>query len=478
MVDTAKGKGYGVYLNHGKVQVHLTNVWDDDAIRIETEESLPPKRWNHLLVTYSGSRMADGIQVFLDGKLAKNKVELDSLSRKFDEGGKAKKIDPFRIGGGGGPERRFRGRIDDVRVYERVLDSQEIAALALGESLDSIAAKPEAQRSEIENLQMRRYYLANAAPPDVRDAWKRVTALRLEKEKFERTFPTVMVMAERPVPRDTFLLVRGAYDKPGEKVQPGVPAVLPPLPAGAPNNRLGFAKWVIDPGNPLMARVTMNRFWQMYFGTGLVKTTEDFGTQGEWPSHPELLDWLATEFVSSGWNVKAMQKLIVTSATYRQSSKAPAELQQRDPENRLLARGPRFRLPAEMVRDQALFVSGLLAEKLGGPSVKPYQPPGLWKEMMVQNLDYVMSTGADLHRRSLYTIWKRTIAPPMMANFDSALRESCTVRENRTNTPLQALNLDERRQLSRSRAVYRPAHVARRRSRSRRALYATASAWW
>ena len=214
-----------------------------------------------------------------------------------------------------------------------------------------------------------------------------------------------------------------------------------PLPPDGPNNRLGFARWLTDPANPLLARVTMNRFWQMYFGTGIVKTTEDFGVQGEWPSHPELLDWLATEFGRTGWDVKAMQKLIVTSATYRQSSKTSPELQQRDPENRLLARAPRFRLPAEMVRDQALFVSGLLVEKLGGPSVKPYQPDGLWKELVMQDMDYTQGKGEDLHRRSLYTFWKRTVAPPMMANFDSAMRESCTVRENRTNTPLQALNL-------------------------------------
>jgi len=249
------------------------------------------------------------------------------------------------------------------------------------------------------------------------------------------------VMAERPTRKDTFVLVRGAYNVPGEKVQPGVPAVLPPLPAGAPNNRLGFAKWLIDPGNPLLARVTMNRFWQMYFGTGIVKTTEDFGVQGEWPSHPELLDWLATEFIRTGWDVKAMQKLIVTSATYRQSSQVSPELEQRDPENRLLARAPRFRLAAEMIRDQALFVSGLLAEKVGGPSVKPYQPAGLWKELVMQDMDYTQGKGEDLHRRSLYTFWKRTVAPPMMANFDSANREACVVRENRTNTPLQALNL-------------------------------------
>jgi hypothetical protein len=248
-------------------------------------------------------------------------------------------------------------------------------------------------------------------------------------------------MAESPILKKTHLLIRGAYDKPGEEVQPGVPAALPPLPAGAPNNRLGFAKWVVDPANPLLARVTVNRFWQMYFGVGIVKTTEDFGVQGEWPSHPELLDWLATEFIRTGWDVKAMQKLIVTSAAYRQSSKTTPELTQRDPENRLLARGPRFRLPAEMIRDQALFVAGLLKEKIGGPSVKPYQPDGLWKELAMNDVDYVQGKGDDLYRRSLYTFWKRTTAPPMMMNFDAAARESCVVRETRTNTPLQALNL-------------------------------------
>jgi hypothetical protein len=224
-----------------------------------------------------------------------------------------------------------------------------------------------------------------------------------------------MVMAERTEPKDTFLLIRGAYDKPGEKVAPGVPAVLPPLPAGVPNNRLGFARWVVDPQNPLMARVTINRLWQMLFGTGLVKTAEDFGVQGEWPSHPELLDWLATEFVRSGWDLKGMLKLIVTSATYRQSSKATPELVQRDPENRLLARGPRFRLPAEMVRDQALFAAGLLVEKRGGPSVKPYQLAGVWEDLTMDDVSYHQGKGPDLYRRSLYTFWKRTVAPPMIS---------------------------------------------------------------
>ena len=220
-----------------------------------------------------------------------------------------------------------------------------------------------------------------------------------------------MVMQDSATPRETHLLVRGAYDRPGDKVDPGVPSVLPPLPAGAPGNRLGLAKWMVDPSNPLTARVAVNRFWQNAFGVGLVKTVEDFGSQGEWPSNPELLDWLATEFVRTGWDMKAIQKTIVLSATYRQASKVSPELLQKDPENRFLARGPRVRLPAEMVRDQALAISGLLVDKIGGPSVKPYQPAGLWKELSGGD-DYKPDTGDGLHRRSLYTYWKRTAPRP------------------------------------------------------------------
>jgi hypothetical protein len=424
MADNPKGKGFGVHMDHGKVHVNFTSSWVDDAIRVETERVLEPQMWHHIV----------------DGRLEKTKVLLDTLYRPFRNAGKPFE-EPFRIGAGWGPERRFRGRIDEVRVYRHVLDNQELAVLALGESLNEMARKPEAQRSAAEVFALRSAYIANAAPAEIRSLSERIDGLLDERAKLEATFPTVMVMAEADPPKSTFLLVRGAYDHPGEKVTPGVPAVLPPLPPGAPNNRLGFAEWVIDPGNPLLARVTVNRFWQMYFGTGIVKTVEDFGSQGEWPSNPDLLDWLATEFVRSGWDVKAMQKAIVMSATYRQSSETTPEMIQRDPENRLLARGPRFRLPAEMIRDQALSAAGLLVNKIGGPSVKPYQPEGLWKEISMQDMDYVQSHGDDLYRRSLYTFWKRTIAPPEMINFDSANREACVVRETRTNTPLQALNL-------------------------------------
>lgn len=258
-------------------------------------------------------------------------------------------------------------------------------------------------------------------------------------DNLNRSIVQVMVMEERPTPRDTHLLIRGAYDKYGEKVGPGVITSLAPLPARGPNNRLALARWLVSPENPLTARVTVNRIWQQFFGTGLVKTTEDFGVQGEPPSHPELLDWLATELVRSGWNVKALQKLILMSATYRQSSRVLTELLERDPDNRLLARGPRFRLNSHVLRDQALFLSGLLAEKMGGPPVKPYQPPGLWEDFTFGRLKYVQDKGDALYRRSLYTFWRRTVAPTTM--FDTPLRQVCVVRQARTNTPLHSLIL-------------------------------------
>jgi hypothetical protein len=440
MVDSPKGKGYGVHADHGKVQVDLTGVWESDALRVETEDTLAAQRWHHIAVTYDGSKTAEGLHVFVDGESSKLKVLADTLYRPYRNAGKGFE-QPLRIGAGWGPERRFRGQIDDTYLYSRVLSGDELLALGVGESIATLAHKPAAERTQVERQALRWSFLDSAAPPRFGEDWRNLSTLKEDEEKLKRTFPTVMVMQEMPTPRQTHLLARGAYDMPGEVVQPGVPAVLPALRAGVPNNRLGFARWVADPGNPLTARVMVNRFWQMYFGTGIVKTVEDFGSQGEWPSHPELLDYLATKFVRSGWDMKAMQKLIVTSATYRQSSKANPELLARDPENRLLARGPRIRLPAEMVRDQTLAVAGLLVEKIGGPSVKPYQPAGLWKEISMQGLDYDQGHGEDLYRRSLYTYWKRTVAPPMMTSFDAATRENCEVRASRTDTPLQALNL-------------------------------------
>ena len=273
-------------------------------------------------------------------------------------------------------------------------------------------------------------------------------ALRLQELKAELASltgspPTVMVMSELSPPRRTFVLTRGQYDRPSDaEVTPALPALLGKLPAAPRANRLTLARWIVGPSNPLTARVVVNRLWQMHFGTGIVKTSEDFGSQGEWPTHPSLLDWLATEFVRTGWNVKALQKLIVMSATYRQSSNVTPRHLEVDPENRLLARGPRFRLPAEMIRDQALEVSGLLVERLGGESVKPYQPPGLWDDVVYSNVPrFAQDHGDKLYRRSLYTYWKRSVPPPNLQAFDAPSREVCVLTRSRTNTPLAALVL-------------------------------------
>jgi len=440
MTDTPKGKGYGVHMDKGKIHVNLTSTWESDAIRVETVQTLAPKRWYHVAMTYDGTVSAAGVKVYIDGKPAEVKVLMDTLYRPFRNAGKQFK-EPFRIGAGWGKERRFRGHIDDVLLYNRVLNTAEVEAMSLESTIAEIAAKPESKRSQAERNALRWFYLEKAAEPDVRPSWAKLTELQRQREALERTFPSVMVMAEKPVPEPTHLLLRGAYDKPGPVVERSVPGVLNPLPQGMKNDRLALAKWVVDPANPLTARVTVNRFWQMFYGIGLVKTTEDFGVQGEYPSNPDLLDWVAAEFVRTGWDVKGLVKLMVTSDTYRQASDASPEMMQRDPDNRMLARGPRHRLPPEMVRDQALAAAGLLTNKIGGPSVKPYQPAGLWKEQSMQDMDYVQSKGPDLYRRSMYTFWKRTIPPPMMMNFDAANREACVVRESRTNTPLQALNL-------------------------------------
>jgi hypothetical protein len=290
------------------------------------------------------------------------------------------------------------------------------------------------------NEQKVRNYFRRIKSPEFKELFDDMADWREEQSNIEKAIPTTMVAREMNKPRETFTLMRGEYDKKGDKVQPGVPAILPPFPKDAPTNRLGLAKWLLDPSHPLTARVVVNRFWQQYFGVGLVKTTVDFGVQGERPSHRELLDWLATEFVRTGWDVRRLQELIVTSRTYRQSSRVAPELLAKDPENRLLARGPRFRLDGEAVRDSTLAVGGLLVDKQGGRSVRPYEPPGLWEAVSFNNSQkYVPDKGEGQYRRSLYTYWKRQSPPPNMLIFDAPTREYCVVRRPRTNTPLQAL---------------------------------------
>jgi Protein of unknown function (DUF1553)/Protein of unknown function (DUF1549)/Planctomycete cytochrome C len=313
--------------------------------------------------------------------------------------------------------------------------------------LDLLAVAPD-KRTEGQKAELRTYFIRHVYS----GARSIFGPLNQEEEGLKKTeadlqaaAPSTMVMQEMPKPRDTFVLIRGDWQTHGEKVTAGVPKSLPPLPPGAKNDRLGLAKWLVQPDHPLTARVTVNRYWEQIFGIGIVRTSEDFGSRGEWPSHPELLDYLAVEFMARNWDVKRFMKMLVTSATYRQASHVTPELLQQDPENRLLGRGPRFRLQAEMIRDNALAVSGLLNRQLGGPSVRPYQPPGLWEQIAFGGAfsaqTYEPSHGPDLYRRSLYTFAKRSMPHPSLVTFDAPNREVCTDRRPRTNTPLQALEL-------------------------------------
>ena len=316
--STTEIKGYGLYLKDGKIQLNLVTRWLDDATRVETADDLKPNRWYHVTATNDGSRLAEGMAVYVNGEPWKLTHVLDELNQPF--GVKA----PLRIGSAAGPGPRFQGHIDDVRVYDRALMPSEVAVVAASKSVSKIAAKKRKSRTQAENDKLRLCFLDQYAPDNIREAWLKSTDARKKRGHFVDALPTVMVMKEREARRQTHVLVRGAYDKPGEKVSPGVPAILPPIKDDHADDRLGFARWLVDRDNPLTARVTVNRFWQMYFGTGLVRTVEDFGSQGEWPTHLSLLDWLALEFIESGWDVKAIQKKIVMSATYRQSSKVAA----------------------------------------------------------------------------------------------------------------------------------------------------------
>jgi hypothetical protein len=335
---------------------------------------------------------------------------------------------------------------DSLPAWLRV--QQATGGAGLPKPVQALVKLDPSKHSEAQRKQLRDYFLEHAyakARPIFAPLHRQLGVAEKERAALDKQIPVTLVFKEQATPRPAYLLKRGEYDQRGEKVERGTPAFLPPLPSGAPLNRLGFAKWLVDPAHPLTARVAVNRFWQQFFGTGLVKTAEDFGSQGEPPSHPELLDWLAVQFREDGWDVKATVKRLVMSATYRQSARVTKDRLAKDPANRLLARGPRFRLDAEMLRDQAMFVSGLLVEKVGGPSVKPPQPGGLWEAVAFTGSNtgkFVADKGREkVHRRSLYTFWKRTSHPPQMGTLDAPSREACTVRRERTNTPLQALLL-------------------------------------
>ncbi len=441
----------------------------DHAIIVQTKEPLHAGRRypgsDHVAVSYDGFGKASGITLRFDGTPAETKILADSLEGSPD-------VDrPFEIGAarfGGG---RYTGTLDDLRIYSRVLPDAELDTINKHEPIRALLSEPfvdcasilagapepseddiygakpakAVDRCEARNSRLKDYYLTHAAPESERTLYARLQSLKQEKKALEKEIPTLMVMRDLEQPRETFMLGRGDYRNRTAKVTANTPAWLPAFPADAPRNRLGLARWLVSPDNPLTARVAVNRYWQMLMGQGLVKTSEDFGSQGELPTHPELLDWLASDFVTHGWDIKRLVKQIVMSETYRQDSRSTPELRDRDPENRLLARGMRSRLPAEFVRDNALAISGLLNDKIGGASVFPYQPSGIWKELAYGGVFtaqvYRPDTGADLYGRSLYTFWKRTVPPPSLGAFDAPDREKCIARRALTNTPLQALVL-------------------------------------
>ncbi len=425
----AGSRGFELTLEDGRPFFGLIHFWPGNAIAVRARSPLPIGHWSSLVITYDGSSRAEGIVIYVDGEpvpvdVVRNRLVKDIL---YDKGAGDLQKEPVALTLGA----RFRdsgfkhGLVDDLRVYDVSLSAAEVAGTLPGDDAGDTVA--------------RAHFLARVHVPS-RTARAALQRLRVEENRLIGRVPELMVMEELAEPRPAHLLARGSYDAPKDVVPRDTPASLPPFPADQPRNRLGLARWLTSRANPLAARVVVNRIWKLHFGRGLVATPEDFGSQGRQPTHPELLDWLTSRFVESGWDVKALHRLIVSSDTFRQSSFASPESLRRDPENLLLARGPVLRLPAEHIRDSALAASGLLVRTIGGPSVKPYQPEGLW-EQSGTGQTYSQDTGDKLYRRSLYTFWRRTSPPPAMTTFDAVSREVCVARREVTVTPLQSLVL-------------------------------------
>lgn len=433
-------RGWDLHLIEGKPAYHVIDSWDKAANKVVAAKSLKPGEWQHVMVTFNGAISGhQASTIFVDGKPAGSKTYPNTV------GGNIETSVPLRIGSRHGGDSVLTGKvaIQDFRFYRRLLDEKEISAIASNSLLRHIIATPPAARTAEQVKSLHQYFLANIDGPS-REIRARLDTLKSAQREIQDRGSVSLVMEEKKEPPFAHILNRGVYNDKGEKVTPDTPAALPPMPADAPKNRLGLARWLNDSANPLPARVTMNRAWYYLFGNGIVETNGDFGVMGARPSHPKLLDWLASEFVDSKWNYRHMIKLMVTSAAYRQSGKVTPEKLEKDPFNRLLARGPRVRLDAEPIRDLALAASGLLSPKTGGPPVKPYQPEGIWEAVAMPQSNtrmYRQDNGESLYRRSIYTMWKRTAAPPTMEIFNAPTREVSCVRRDLTNTPLQALAL-------------------------------------
>ena len=426
-------RGYLAVINPDRtLTAGLYHVLPNDALEIRTTDSLSVGEWHRITMTYDGSSRADGLKLYRDGSEMPARTLVDNLKQSIVytvdafSGDSTNWGDPgnLRVGFVESNQPTLSGAaVDEFKVFDRALSAAEISG-----------RPPQSE-------DLRRYFVTTASARFQR-SFSELTTLRARENRILTALPSVMVMADTPEPRETFLLRRGEYDQPGPAVAPSTPAAILPFPEEAPRNRLGLAEWLFDAENPLTARVAVNRLWQMAFGQGLVATADNFGSQGALPSHPELLDWLAVEYRESGWDTQHMLRLMLLSSTFSQSSAVTPEVRAEDPGNRWLARGPSRRLSAEMMRDQALAASGLLVREVGGPPVKPYQPDGLWAALATRNgTSYKADSGDKLHRRSLYTLWKRTVPPPMMTTFDASERNLCAVQRQSTSTPLQALVL-------------------------------------
>ncbi|TNJ43139.1 DUF1553 domain-containing protein [Tamlana fucoidanivorans] len=436
-------RGYHLNIKDNKIEALLAHVWPDNAIVKQSLIDVPKEKWIQLTITYDGSSKASGVNIYLDGEKLETEIMVDNLYKdiifKNQSIGiyKGKTEPGLRIGAIWRGKGLRNGMVDDILVFNRELTGLEVMQFANSTRLNQLLSKSEKELNASEKQLLKAYFVTTKSNA-YKASLKELMNARSQYVDSIEPIKEIMVMKEMEKPRQAYVLDRGQYDSPTDSVFPDVPERIFAFPDDLERNRIGLSKWLTHEDNPLTARVTVNRYWQNIFGRGLVKTSEDFGNQGELPSHPKLLDWLAIKFIESGWDVKALHKLIVMSSTYQQTSIASKELMAIDKENKLLARGPSKRLSGEMLRDNALYASGLLNQKIGGESVYPYQPPGLWR---VSGGTYEEGTGEALYRRSMYTIWKRTVPNPTIATFDAPTRDLCTTRRQETNTPLQALVL-------------------------------------
>ena len=435
MQDQKTFRGWDLWVDADRVGVHLIHTFPEDALKVVGQTQMQPNQWYHLFATYDGSGKAEGVKLYVNGKPEPTKVMENRLQSSI------RTPHPVKVGQRHTASLLTGALVQDVRVYQSMLSGLEVEQLARTTRAAWLVAQPTGKRTAADQAELFDWWLVAHDEP-YRAFAGTLNALQQEEAALKARGTIAHVMQERQQEPTAFILFRGDYDKRRDQVKPGTPKFLPPLPGDLPRNRLGVAQWLLRPENPLTARVTVNRFWQEVFGTGLVRTSGDFGVAGELPSHPELLDWLALEFRENGWDVKKFFRMLVLSATYRQAAVTTADKREKDPQNRLLSRGPRFRMDGEMIRDYALAASGILVPKLGGPSVRPYQPEGVWEAVAMigsNTRDYRRDTGENLYRRSLYTFWKRSAPPASMEIFNAPNRETCSIRRERTNTPLQAL---------------------------------------